>query len=71
MESRLYLRVSDLEALTGNCRRSCERKIQQIRDALGKKKRNNKRYQEITIPEYCKYEGIPLDEVLAKIKVKG
>lgn len=69
MEDRLFLRVDDLVKLTGTNTDNCQKIMRTLRDSMGKKKTASGKYQQITIPEYCAYEGIPLDEVCRKLKI--
>lgn len=70
MEERIYLRIDDLQKLTGTKYDNCRRIMQAMRDSLNKKKLPSGKWQEITIHEYCNYEGIPIEVVCKQINVQ-
>lgn len=53
--SRIFIKVSDVEKLTGDSKRTCYRTIQTIKDAYSKRK--------ITISDYCKFFDLNESEV--------
>jgi hypothetical protein len=69
MESRLILKASDLQKVSGTSDRNAKRILAHLRDALGKKRLKSGRFQDITIPEYCQYAGIDLSEFCKTVKI--
>jgi hypothetical protein len=61
---RIILYCKDLEIITGKGKKCCWKMMQTIKDALGKQK-----HQNLTIKEYCDYEGINYDEVVKSLKL--
>jgi hypothetical protein len=51
MSKRYIIHASDIEKITGFSKSFAEKRIQLIKSSLGKKK-----YQHVTIKEYCDYE---------------
>lgn len=63
MEGGIYLTVKDLMRLTGtNNYFSAAKSHRAIRDAIAPDKRK------LTIQEYCKYEGVVYEEVMAFLR---
>lgn len=69
-EERLFLRTDDLVKLTGTTYDNCRKTMHTLYYLLGKKKLSTGKYQPISIPEYCDFEGLSIDEVCKALNVK-
>lgn len=65
MEQRLTISTKDVMRITGKGIRYAQRKFRLIRDVHQKHAE-----AEITIKEYCDYEGMNVDEVKAFLGIK-
>lgn len=54
----LFIHAKLIQLVTGKSSRAAYRRIEQMKDSLGKKE-----HQSITIDEYCMYEGIKREEL--------
>ncbi len=60
--NRMCIYPSDIAILLGKSLATAQTLLRTIKDALGKKKRQN-----VTIAEFCDYQGLPYDEVNSMI----
>jgi len=59
----IFIDISDIEKIHGCSYTTAQRRMQTIRDSLQKKEK-----QDITVKEYCEFEGISYDEFYKHIK---
>ncbi|MGJ8593529.1 MAG: hypothetical protein ACSHXF_13340 [Aquaticitalea sp.] len=62
---RLCINSSEVAELLGKSQTTAQTILRTIKDAYGKKK-----YQVITIKEFCDYQGLPYEEVFLMINKK-
>jgi hypothetical protein len=58
-----FITIKDVQRLMRLKRSAAYRRIRLVRDATGKKKLRNGRYQSITRREFCEYYGIEVHEI--------
>jgi len=61
----IFIDITDIKSIHGCSYTTARRRIQTIRDSLEKKDD-----QEITIREFCEFEGISFDEYYQAVKPK-
>ncbi len=69
---RMFLTVSDLIKLNGYSSSAASREMQFLRDILDKKRLKTfyqKKYQKVTIKEYCELMDIPENEIRKTLKL--
>ena len=61
----IFIDITDIEKIHGCSYTTAQRRMQTIRDSLDKKEK-----QEVTIREFCEFEGISYDEFYKHVKPK-
>jgi len=61
----IFIDISDIEKIHGCSYTTAQRRMQTIRDSLQKKEK-----QEVTVKEFCEFEGISYEEFYKHIKPK-
>ena len=56
--NRIVIYAQDIQRITGRSRRYAQRKLQEIREDIGKKK-----HQLVTYEEFCKHTGMDEENV--------
>lgn len=59
----IFIDISDIKEIHGCSYTTARRRIQTIKDSLEKKEN-----QEVTIREFCEFEGISFDEFFQTVK---
>jgi len=61
----IFIDISDIEKIHGCSYTTAQRRMQTIKDSLQKKEK-----QEVSIREFCEFEGISFDDFFQKVKAK-
>jgi hypothetical protein len=60
--SRIILSTKDIQRITGRSERQSRAILAAVRKALGKKPR-----QHVSVQEYCRYTGLPEEDVVRQL----
>jgi hypothetical protein len=63
---KITINTSDMAIIFGVSLRTAQRRMQLIKAALSKQK-----HQSLTIEEFCRFEGIDVEMVVKKLKIKN
>lgn len=61
---RIVIYAKDIQVVTGKSERTSRTILKKIRESFSKEK-----HQAITVSEFCRYLGLPLEEVTKKLRL--